>query len=135
MSNRIFNLICGICVLVTGGILYVLFREHTLVATLLSSMPFVACLRSVMTPFSNEFICYYIPDFLWAFSLGCLLKSVPGFSNKSMLCGMIAFNSGIVWELLQFAGFVRGTFDWIDILMYLLAGILCQFIKIKEKEK
>lgn len=129
MSKRIFNFICGICALGLGGMLYVLFREQTIIAKLLGQISFITILRSASAPLSNEFVQYYLPDFLWAFSLGSLLKVIPGLHKKSLACGTIALICGGLWEIMQCIGVISGTFDWIDVLMYFLAGFVCVSIK------
>ena len=41
---------------------------------------------------------------------------------------------GCVWELLQWLSILGGTGDYLDIIMYLLASILCLIINLKERK-
>ena len=134
MSKRIINLICGFSALGIGGILYVLFREETIIARLVRDLPFIELVRSVVSVYSCSYLMYYVPDFLWAFSLGSLLIAIPGNGEKAIYCGIFAFICGFLWEILQYYRIVNGTFDWVDIIMYLLAGLLCILINYKERE-
>ena len=84
MSKRIINLICGFCALGIGGILYVLFREETIIARLVSDLPFIELVRSVVSAYSCSYLMYYVPDFLWAFSLGRLLIAIPVNGEKAI---------------------------------------------------
>ena len=60
---------------------------------------------------------FYLPDFLWAYALFFALSL---FNNK-LLSAILSFLSGFCWEILQKFSFVRGTFDFFDLFMYLTA--------------
>ncbi len=85
--------------------------------------------------FSCDFLMYYLPDFLWGFSLSCLLQAFCVYSFKgTVLCCCITAIYGCVWELLQWLSILGGTGDYLDIIMYLLASILCLIINLKERK-
>ena len=68
---------------------------------------------------------FYLPDFLWSFALYYALSLI----HKSLISAFIASFTGICWELLQQYNIVNGTFDFIDIFMYLMAILVAVIIK------
>ena len=135
MHKRIKMLILCLVSLILGVVLYTFFRSETyigkLAAQILGMRPYPANLFTSIS--------YYLPDFLWGFSLCSGLFSVYPLKSYVSLCwGVLTFLYGTIWELLQKVSIVSGTFDVIDIFMYLAAAsavVIINFYFNKEKEK
>jgi len=131
MSRRSCNILLACGAMVLGCFLYVCFRSTTYVALLFQRISAIRQLQA----FSCDFCAYYFPDFLWAFSLCCLLNAIhlprkPG----TWVCGVAAFSLGALWEGLQYRQAVSGTGDYWDILAYLLAALLSTIINLGGRE-
>ena len=130
------NIVISVISLFTGGILYVLFRENTHIGRLFSQVPFLKSLRTSLQPLASDPVKFHLPDFLWCLSFGCGLQAILCLRKKKVLfCGFGAFLCGVVWEYMQFFGAVSGTSDYWDVVSYLLAGMFCTIINLKETEK
>jgi len=68
---------------------------------------------------------FYLPDALWAYALYYTLSLI----HKSWISVFLTFLTSICWELLQQYNIVNGTFDYIDIFMYLMAILIAIIIK------
>ena len=135
MSNRTFFCFIGSSALIVGGSIYILCRQDSHITILLQNF----------TPYNISFfansiflqnISYYIPDFLWAFGLCCGLFAI--FDSRlrtALICSVIAFTYGTIWEVLQCINVVNGTFDFWDILMYLTASVLATILYYKRRNK
>lgn len=135
-SWRIKNLLLSAAAITLGGLLYLIFRDRSYVTVLLGNRDWLISVRHSMQPLSCEVVKYYIPDFLWAFSLACALRAVHGVGvQATVVCGMGAFLCGLIWELLQYAQIVSGTGDMLDVVMYLIAGLICILLNLKERRK
>lgn len=135
MSRRWVNILLGAVSLLWGCLLYVCFRETTYIAMFFGKVAAVADLQHAMQSYSNNFILYYFPDFLWGFSLGSFLQAIylPG-KWGSVCCGAAVFLLGTLWEILQCVEIISGTGDLLDVLMYLSAGICAAIINFKERK-
>lgn len=71
----------------------------------------------------------HLCDFLWAYSLAFSLTYIE-LNNKETL--IITLSSGVVFELLQMMHLIKGTFDILDILVELLACIVCYVYRSKH---
>ena len=137
-KNIIFGCV-GFGSLIIGLFIYLIFRENTYVAKFVSAMVNLKFLREVFLPFENDFIKYYLADYLWCLSLSCGLHIIflPDM-KKSIVLTIISFIFGIAYECLQKFNIINGTVDKIDIILYLLASLtvnLINFILIKKEEK
>ncbi len=135
MSNRMFFCFIGSSSLFIGGSIYVLCRQHSYITILLQNF-----ISFNISFFANSIllrnISYYIPDFLWAFGLCCGLFAILGNNLRiALVCSVITFIYGTIWELLQHISVVNGTFDFWDILMYLTASILATTLYYKRRNK
>ena len=134
MSKRSCNIIFGVVALLLGGLLYILFRPDTYLSGMFCRISFFRRLAYAAKPCSNDFIKYYSQDFLWAFSLSCFLNAVIDSSRfYSAMCCFAAFLCGCVWEFLQKVDLVSGFFDLTDIIMYLLASVVCFLINFRRE--
>ena len=133
MSERKFHLLLGCVALLSGAILYALYRENTYVGVLLDRIFKVSQLRNLCSGYGCSFFRYYFPDFLWGFAFYCGLCVIwQPRTAGCWLCAGGAFACGLVWEMLQYTGVLRGTGDVQDIIMYLFAGLIGIFMDKKE---
>ncbi len=135
MSRRGCNISLACGAMLLGGILYIYFRGTTYIALFFRSIPVIGkVLQDTPTP-SCEFFSFYFPDFLWAFSLCCLLNAIHLPHRTGIwLCGIVAFFAGVLWELLQYTHTVSGTGDLLDIFAYLSAAMLSTIINLGGRE-
>ena len=87
----------------------------------------------VKTNFITAFIRNYLPDILWTISFytisTLLAKNIT--KNYILLSAVYVISIGILFELLQFTGIVRGTFDVWDILVYIIFSLVACLIEKK----
>ena len=135
MSKTRVNFFFGISSLFTGFLLYVLFRETTYIAKPFAHIPFLKSIRTFCSALDIAIVKYYLPDFLWAFSLSCFMVAfcTHSFQGVIAVC-CIAAVCGIVWELLQWTGILPGTGDILDIITYLTGSSVCFLINLKERK-
>jgi hypothetical protein len=76
-----------------------------------------------------QWIKFSLPDALWMLSLTTLVLFIWDFKlhKKSMLWVGSTILCGIVLEILQLFGFIRGTFDVLDLLFLIIAGSIPLF--------
>ena len=76
-----------------------------------------------------EWIAYNAPDGLWLFSFLSALKIIWGklLREKYLWISIIVIGS-VGTELLQYFHIIAGTFDWWDIVSYILATFASLFI-------
>ena len=136
MSKRGLNILLGAASLTLGGLLYILFRENSYIASFVNGFTLVSKIRQIFRFCACDFLKYYFPDFLWGFSLCCGLMAIYVPAKRGMvICGLAAFLFGCLWELAQYLGIVSGTGDALDMIMYLTAGLAGIFINLKERVK
>ena len=136
MSTRKIYCILSLFSLTLGTCMYVLFRENSYIGTVAGNFHIIHNVRALIKPLSSSFLKFYFPDFLWGFSLCCGLLAIYIPAKKGcLICVGTAISCGCTWELLQYLGLVRGTGDLHDMLMYLLAGVLCIIINIVRSRK
>ena len=126
MKKRWFYIIHSGVALVVGAGLYLLFREHTYLHRLvaLEAAPFADL------QFFGDALCrYYLPDFLWAYSLYAGLCGIICPQGRQWLWpAVITFLMGAVWELAQHLAWTGGTGDVADLLMYGTAIAVAEII-------
>ena len=116
-----------------GGLIYLTFRQDIVAFSLISS----DCLNAIKISLNNErvatyFFLYCLPDALWYFSL--LLFQLPytqTIQGKFLfgLSAMLPF----VMEFFQKFGIIKGTFDWWDILTYVIVLTITLIAPWKQK--
>ncbi len=132
MSRRVFNLLCAVISLCIGGIFYVLLRPNSHIAQTID----IDFFFSQETYFHLKPLSFFLPDFLWSFSLsGFLISLYPQRKFNWFLCPAVAFMLGIVWEVSQWLGVISGTGDFLDILMYFSAATSVAVINLKGSFK
>lgn len=126
-------ILLGTLSLLTGSALYIFFRQdsyiHLLAASLLPLPEAAFC--------GNDFLLYYLPDGLWALSLGCFLSAIVFRKDRKHLLFVAPTVAlfGIIWELLQATPLLTGTADLIDGCMYVMAALTVVGINYLCKEK
>jgi hypothetical protein len=77
----------------------------------------------------------YAADALWmlSFSTGCYLLFADGsnVSRRRNNCFVLAAGAGIFLESLQAAGFIYGTYDFLDILIFIVFAYVGTYIASK----
>ena len=120
-KRNVYILLC-IASLCIGGGLYVIFRPNTYVTDFARNLlPVSEALFSKLESINCDFIKYYLPDFVWAFSLNCGLNAIFNTKKAVFINGGVVFGIGALWELAQYVGITSGTGDLIDAAMYTLA--------------
>lgn len=131
MSLRKKNFTVSAGSLLFGAMLYILFRSDSYIGKAAAEFSCVETLQLLLQPLDCDLLRYYLPDLFWGLSLGCGLTMIYGAGG--LLCPMLAFYCGCIWESLQVMGIVSGTGDWLDVLMYLLGSAVCAQINLKER--
>ena len=113
-----FNVVCALAV---GFGAYIILRNNTIINTFFQ----------VNTPLSNSVIGFYLPDFLWAYAL-CFTLAI---FCKWIYAFIISSCFGVIWELLQKSGYLTGTFDYLDIIMYISASSIAVLLVLQFKRR
>ncbi len=108
-----------------GLLIYILFRDNTYIHQIF--MPVLHCGPHVII----DFLRFNLVDFLWAYSLVCALSI---FIHEAF-AGTLAISFGISWELLQKFSVIHGTFDWLDIVMYITASLTAVLVLFQFKRR
>lgn len=116
----------GILLLVSGGLLYVLYRPQTLllfhVADSMGFLPAIDRWRTCASAWHPPtFVVYSLPAGLWALSY-VLIAMVPAgaFSGRGRVAALsLVPVLGAVSELMQAFSVLPGTFDWADLALYI----------------
>ncbi len=127
-----FGLI-GIFSLFFGLLIYLLFRENTIVSKLFLQFVDLQIICNALAPIESNFLKYYFVDFLWALSLSCGLHLIflPK-TNGSVLCSVTVVVFGAIFEFFQTVGWVNGTGDALDVISYMLAAVAVNIINFKK---
>lgn len=117
-----------------GAIIYALFREDTYISKIILKFVDLSKWKHMFNYVDSNFTKYYLPDYLWAFSLSCGICIILNPINKQQLfsCTFSSFLIGTIYELLQASNIITGTGDIIDIALYFLAALTINLILIKE---
>lgn len=120
--------------LILGLLIYIFFRKGTYIHTLLK-IHSSFCL-SELNFIGSDFIKYYLPDFLWAFSLTNALITVSDKTKKEVfIIGFAVILLSALWEILQLLKIVSGTFDFVDCFIYLFAVVTAVALTTERKRK
>ena len=126
--------------LLTGGLIYILFRTTSLKMFRwfdnLGLTEIITIARNITLKYSNQlpnWIKFSLPDGLWIFSYVCLLLLIWSDSElkKSIPWVLIVPAVAILSEIGQLPEIVPGTYDPIDLIFYLL-GTITPFLIIKS---
>lgn len=88
--------------------------------------------------FLPDWFLFSLPDALWMLSLSTLIHDIWKNEPKVNLLfwSMITPIIAVTWEIAQGLKFISGTFDWVDILFYLIVTAIINFkLKTNKYEK
>lgn len=107
--------------LVTGVLIYFIFD----IRVISKSNVFLSLIRN------------YIPDVCWAISFffACINFTKQVTKNDLIVNSLYVFSLGLLFEFLQLLKISKGTFDIIDIIIYLFAIIVATLIEIFLRRK
>lgn len=130
--NALCFWVVGLLSLTLGFLIYIIFRENTIIAIQISKLINLKPLRNILSWAESDFLKYYLVDYLWALSLSCGLHII--FKPKikvSLICSFVVITLGTVFELLQFLNVINGTGDILDVICYILAALTVNVINLK----
>lgn len=111
MSNT-SSLIISVCTLLAGALIYILFREPVIFTqSILSNCR--TPLFGLQPSLSREILLYYIPDGLWCISLMMFASVLSGVLRIAAIMMPLGMEIAQAWH------FMPGTFDIIDLTIYL----------------
>ena len=121
--KRTFYFLNIIIPLFLGLSVYILFRPDAIISectySFLNIQPTAITVSSELL---RIIICYYMSDFLWAYSLTFIVVLILGYSKKNLISNyLLCLVFVIVVELLQQTGLFQGIFDISDIIVEALA--------------
>lgn len=133
VPNHEFNtrrMALGILLLSIGGFIYIAFRPDSILLfrfiEILNLSNFTTCCREF---FSNinipEFIIYSLPDGLWTASYILIMTGIwksPG-ANQVLFSAFLPF-IGVISEIGQYFGIVKGTPDYADLICYIIPFLI-----------
>lgn len=120
-------MLCTIVCVLAGTAIYILFRKDVYFVKFMG----IDSWKNIELPpsFITQFVLYNLSDLLWALALMLFLCMQT--SHLVKICGLIV---PILMECAQLSDVCPGTFDMIDLLIYLLMSISF-YIKWKLKEE
>ncbi len=133
MRKRCYILVHSVVSLMIGLFCYLLFRRNTIIHKILNLQDLFGL--SEKRFFADNLLRYYLPDFLWCYSLSMLLYAIWYPQSKIHLIPLFSALLGILWEFLQLFSIVKGTFDLADCTMYILASAFSYYLFKREKSK
>ena len=142
MTNRTKIFLQVVLPLLSGGLIYILFRADSLLMfrwfDKLGATAFISfCRQHTVGQFSlPTWFIYSLPDALWIFSFTRLMLAIwqDKFSVQSIFWILIAPTIGLLSEIGQAFDFVRGTFDLSDLTFILIASALPFYSPIKNHQ-
>lgn len=138
-NQSIKIILLPLIILFLGSLIYVLFRSADIffIEWLLKQNNCRAILeiRSISLRFSGSFpnwFLYSLPDALWLLSFAILMLNI--WKNESYIStfiwAILVPLLAIIWEFAQFFNLLIGTFDWMDVCLYLVVECFT-FFKLK----
>ena len=115
--------------LLIGGLVYVCFRSESLILfrwlEALHIMPGIQTLRETLDPLRQalpDLVLYSLPDGAWLYAYISFYRLVWAGHSRLWMWVWIGLGLGLSLglELGQAWGWARGTFDWMDVAVYLL---------------
>ena len=142
MTNRTKISLQVVLPLLTGGLIYILFRADNLLMfrwfDKLGASDFISvCRQHTIGQFSlPTWLIYSLPDALWVFSFTSLMLSIwrDKFSVQSIFWILVAPTIGLLSEIGQAVHLVRGTFDFSDLTLILIASSLPFYSLLKNHQ-
>lgn len=136
-----FQLTIATLALLTGGMLYLLFRSDKLLMfhaiDWIGLGQTVAAWRQSVSITLPDWVVYCLPDALWSAAYILVTDTIlnaNSIKTRLAVAAVIPF-VGVASELLQAANLMPGTFDYFDILAYAIPYILYALIITKTTKK
>lgn len=136
-KQRIVKVILSFTILIIGGLIYVGFRDKSLL--MFSWFDQLGIIREVdaFRGLVNSdglygWVKYSLPDGLWLFAYMFLVDAIWN-GSKSISSYIFIFSLpcfALISEFLQYYGLFPGVFDWIDVASYSFAILLYVIIKL-----
>lgn len=128
MSNRNHYILSFLCIFF-GIAIYAIFREEVMFLSpfqrFLSFIPHITLQKSLF----SDFLLYNLADLLWVLALMFYATTL-----QSDLLKKVALSIPIILEISQAFSIIPGTFDLIDLTIYILTTFIFYLLwKIKEK--
>lgn len=142
VTNRTKIFLQVVLPLLTGGLIYILFRADSLLMfrwfdKLGASDLISVCRQHTIGQFSlPTWFIYSLPDALWIFSFTSLMLSIwrDKFSVQSIFWILVAPTIGLLSEIGQAFHVLRGTFDLFDLILILIASALPFYSLLKNHQ-
>ena len=121
----------AVVMLIVGGAIYLLFRTKRLVMFhVTDALGLTDTINSWRTAVKGthlpEWCVYVLPNALWSgayvLTMDTLLRN-HSLKTRLLATGFIPL-LGVVAEIIQAAGIIPGTFDWLDIAAYVLPHLI-----------
>ena len=118
----------------TTGILFFRWLDYLLLIEPIESLREVTLTYRLFLP--NWFL-YCLPDGLWMFSYSCIVLVIwDGKITKNSLFWLISLPLiSVFCEILQYYHYINGTFDMVDIILFIFGSLLPIFINQKMKNE
>lgn len=112
-----------------GGLIYFCYRPLSLAMfkwlRITNTTTWLASLRSSAPAHMPEWVIYAFPDGLWACSYAIFIGVIWNFEYpKCIPVALFIPLIGVVSEFLQAFRLLPGIFDWWDLIMYIVGGIV-----------
>lgn len=125
---QIAQLVLSFISLVLGGLIYVLYRQKSIIFLSFienhTENKLTDIRSNIYLPKLADWIIYSLPDGLWLFSYMLFVDCLWQKSKSRLFWIFILPIVAILWEFGQKAGICQGTFDINDTLSYLIAIII-----------
>jgi hypothetical protein len=122
------SIFIAVALILTGCLIYATCRQDIIALSVFGKANFLESIKIDIHYQGNiftYFLLFCLPDMLWYFALLLIQKQ---FYNKDILLSKILFYCALslpfVFEMMQYFGTIRGTFDIADISFYLLTLII-----------
>ena len=127
---RIFKLLNFFIPFLAACLIYLFFRHDIIIARYEEWLPLFGKIRSFTYIETGNiwywsFFKYYLPDMLWAYSLGC--SAFYGYRNRVAKI-FIPILIGTTIEVLQYVGLLFGTGDIFDIIVEIIGSVTAYFV-------
>ena len=137
LKVRIGKSILSLLILCTGGLIYIGFRNKSLLMfdwfNYLGLTQQIDIFRSKLNSEGvYGWVINSLPDGLWLFAYMFLVDAIWNGSKSISSFFFIYYLPflALLSEFLQYIGLVPGVFDWLDVASYLLAILLFMIIKL-----
>ena len=137
IKQRVIKAILSFFILIIGGLIYVGFRDKSLLMFTWFEQLGISGEVDTFRGFMNSegvygWIKNSLPDGLWLFAYMFLVDIIwngsKSISSYIFICSLPTL--ALLSEFLQYFGLVPGVFDWVDVASYLFAILLFVIIKL-----